>query len=584
MLWQIYLSYVLITLWSLMMVAWYSSRSFKQFYLAKTSENLKCCAVLVTEVMAEKFSTYDRSKATTLCKTIDREISTRITIILPSGLVLGDSELEPDRMDNLADRPEVKKALAGIIGTCTRYSHTLKKEMMYAAVPVEQKGQIIGVVRASIPVSVIGKTLKGIYLRVILGSLVVVLLAAAVSLIVSRHINKPVEEMKKGADRFAAGNLEYRLPIPDCEELGGLARAMNQMGTQLNDRIRMITQQRNELEAVLSSMVEAVIVVDLKERIIRFNQAAARLFNLELRQAHGGNIKEVIRNIDLQNFVSKTLGNEKPIEGDIILHNGKDLFLQAHGTMLYDTQGKGMAALIVLNDITHLKKLESMRREFVANVSHELRTPLTSIKGFVDTLKNGALSDRQHAKRFIDIVALHVDHLNAIIEDLLRLSRIEQEAAKEQIILERQEIKPVLERAIFVCDNKAAEKSIKIDCICGDDIKSGISPALLEQAVVNLIDNAIKYSDPENSVRVEAERTEKEVIISIHDQGRGISKEHLSRIFERFYRVDKARNRKLGGTGLGLAIVKHIVQVHGGRISVDSIQGKGSTFSIYLPL
>jgi len=259
------------------------------------------------------------------------------------------------------------------------------------------------------------------------------------------------------------------------------------------------------------------------------------------------------------------------IEDDIILHNGKDRFLQAHGTMLYDTQGKGMAALIVLNDITRLKKLENMRREFVANVSHELRTPLTSIKGFVETLKNGALADKQHAERFINIVARHVDHLNAIIENLLRLSQIEQEAVKEQIVLERQQLKQV-------------GKNIKIEINCNDDIEAKISPALLEQAVVNLIDNAIKYSESEKSIRVEAEKTLKEVIISIHDQGCGISKEHLPHIFELFYRVDKAGSRKLGGIGLGLAIVQHIVQVHGGHISVDSTLGKGSTFSLYLPI
>lgn len=582
--WQIYLSYILITLWSLMMVAWYSSLSFKQFYLTKTTENLRCCALLATEVMAEKFSTYDRHKINALCKKINCETSFSITVILPSGLVLGDSGEEPDSMDNLADRPEVKKALAGMVNTCIRYSPRLKKEMIYAAVPVKKGKHIIGVVRSSMPLSLVGKSLKGIYQRVVLGSLVVVFLAALVSLIVSDRINKPVEEMKKGADHFAAGDLEYRLAVPDSEELGGLAKAMNQMAAQLNERISTITHQRNELEAVLSSMVEAVIVVDTKECIIRFNRTASHFFNFELTQAQGVNIKDVIKNIDLQNFVSRTLLQEKPIEDDIILHNGKDRFLQAHGTMLYDTQGKGMAALIVLNDITRLKKLENIRREFVANVSHELRTPLTSIKGFVETLKNGALADKQHAERFINIVARHVDHLNAIIENLLSLSRIEQEAVKEQIVLERQQIKQVLAQAAGVCEGKAAGKNIKIEINCNDEIEAKISPALLEQAVVNLIDNAIKYSEIENSVRIEAKKTQKEAIISIHDQGCGISKEHLPHIFERFYRVDKAGSRKLGGIGLGLAIVQHIVQVHGGHVSVDSTLGKGSTFSLYLPI
>ncbi|MBN1227175.1 MAG: PAS domain-containing protein, partial [Deltaproteobacteria bacterium] len=563
---------------------------YELFGLDKTMENLKCCAFLTTEIMAGKFLTYDRHKINALCKKINRDTSFRITVILPSGLVLGDSEIstnangEIDHMDNLANRPEVKNALSGAVGTCIRYSPILKREMIYAAAPVKEGERIIGVVRTSIPVSSVRKSLKGIYQRVVLGSLAVVFFAALVSLIISRHINKPVEEMKKGADHFAEGDLAYRLAIPGSEELAKLAEAMNQMAVQLNERISTITHQKNELEAVLSSMVEAVFVIDTKERIIRFNRTAARLFDFEPTQAQGVNIKEMVENVDLQNFVSKTLSQGKPIEDDIVLHNGKDRFLQAHGTMLYDTQGKSMAALIVLNDITRLKKLENIRSEFVANVSHELRTPLTSIKGFVETLKNGALTDTHHAERFINIVSRQVDHLNAIIENLLSLSQIEQEAVKEKIVLERQQIKQALAHAAGVCGSKAIEKNIKIEIVCNDEIEAKISPALLEQAVVNLIDNAIKYSDPGKMVRIEAEKNQKEVIISIHDQGHGIAEEYLPRIFERFYRVNKAGSRKLGGIGLGLAIVQHIVQVHEGHIAVDSTLGKGSTFSLYLPI
>ncbi len=584
LLWQIYLSYVLITLLSLVAVTWYSSRSFKQFYLTETGKNLKTRAYLTVKLVAGKFSPSDWPQVNALCKKISSEIFTRLTILLPSGMVIGDSEEDPGLMDNHADRPEIKKALAGMVGISIRYSPTLKQEMMYTAIPVYKDGQIEGVVRTSMPVTAIDKTLNTIYFRIALGGLVVILFAAGISLIVTHYINKPIEEMRKGADRFAKGDLEYRLPVPDCEEIAGLAEAMNQMAGQLHERIRTVTQQRNELEAVLSSMVEAVLVVDTQEHIIRVNKAAARLFDLELAKAQGRSVQEMIRNTDLQHFMAKTLSSADPVEDDIILHDGKDRFLQAHGTMLYDAQGSGLAALIVLNDITRLKKLENMRREFVANVSHELKTPITSIKGFVETLNNGALSDTRNAKRFLDIVSRHADRLNAIIDDLLCLSRIEQEAENEAMHLEKYHLKQVLDDAVFTCDKKATEKKVKIILFCEDNATARINPALLEQAVVNLIDNAIKYSEPGSLVRIEGGKTENEAYIKIHDQGCGIPKEHIPRIFERFYRVDKARSRKPGGTGLGLAIVKHILHAHGGRISVDSTLNKGTIFSLYLPI
>jgi two-component system phosphate regulon sensor histidine kinase PhoR len=231
-----------------------------------------------------------------------------------------------------------------------------------------------------------------------------------------------------------------------------------------------------------------------------------------------------------------------------------------------------------------LKKLEKVRRDFVANVSHELRTPVTSIKGFVETLLDGAMNNPDELPRFLKIVAAQTDRLNAIIEDLLTLSRIEQEEEKSEIPLVRASVSGVLETAIEVCRQKAGEKNISLEMTCDADLTADMNAPLLEQAVINLIDNAIKYSTPDQAIQLSAERSEGELVIRVRDEGCGIGREHLSRIFERFYRVDKARSRRLGGTGLGLAIVKHIAQAHGGRATVESILGKGSTFSIHLPI
>ncbi len=355
------------------------------------------------------------------------------------------------------------------------------------------------------------------------------------------------------------------------------------MAVELREHIDTVMRQRNEIEAVLSSMVEGVIAVDMEERVISMNHAAARMFRCDLAEVQGRSIQEVVRNTVLQQFVKNALSSQEAVEKEIVLSSDIDRFLNGHGTLLRDAEGKQIGALIVLNDVTRLLRLEKIRREFVANVSHEIKTPITAIKGFVETLRDGAVENHEDAERFLEIIGKHVDRLEVIIEDLLSLSRIEQEAEREKVVLDEGRLKDVLETAIQVCEAGAIAKKIGVELSCAEEIVAKLDPQLLEQAIVNLIDNAIKYSNDGGTVRVEALQRESETIISVRDQGCGIEKEHLPRLFERFYRVDKARSRQLGGTGLGLAIVKHIAQAHGGRVAVESIPGKGSTFSIHLP-
>jgi two-component system phosphate regulon sensor histidine kinase PhoR len=281
--------------------------------------------------------------------------------------------------------------------------------------------------------------------------------------------------------------------------------------------------------------------------------------------------------------VKNALTSQEPVEKDILLYTDVERIINAHGTLLRDADKHRVGALIVLNDITRLWRLENIRRDFVANVSHEIRTPITAVKGFVETLRDGSVKDPKDSKRFLGIIEKHVDRLEAIIEDLLSLSRIERGTEGEHIMLQGGRIRDVLLTAIQVCEAKAAPKNIRVELSCNEELKANINPALLEQAVVNLIDNAIKFSDNGSSVLVKAIQMNGQIGISIRDQGCGIEKKHLPRLFERFYRVDKARSRQMGGTGLGLAIVKHITQAHGGQVSVESIPGEGSTFSIHIP-
>jgi two-component system phosphate regulon sensor histidine kinase PhoR len=257
--------------------------------------------------------------------------------------------------------------------------------------------------------------------------------------------------------------------------------------------------------------------------------------------------------------------------------------LNGHSTALYDEEGHRMGVLLVLNDVTRLRKLENVRRDFVANVSHEIKTPIAAIQGFVETLREGAMENKEDSERFLEIIQKHVRRLNAIIEDLLSLSRIEEEEGNQEIVLSQGRVRDVLSTAVQVSQVKATPTNIRMTLSCREDLMAEINPPLLEQAVVNLLDNAIKYSENGSTVRVEAKRSDEEIIISVRDEGCGIEKRHIPRLFERFYRVDKARSRKLGGTGLGLAIVKHVTQAHGGHVTVESTPGKGSVFNLHLP-
>lgn len=583
LLWRLYPTYLVIILLSIVTVGVYASTTMKKFYLRKTAQDLEARARLVEREVVDRFTRGNIALLDQLCKTLGRTSSTRITLIYPSGEVLGDSEEDPQRMDNHARRPEIKEALIGQIGVSTRYSKTVRKRMMYVAIPLIREGKVAGVVRTSIPVTEIDTALGTIYWEVALGGALMIIIAAAISLYVSRRISQPLEQMKRGAQRFAGGDLAHRLLVPDSEELGGLADSLNQMAQQLGDRIRATTEQHNELEAVLASMREGLIAVDTEERILTLNLAAGSLLGIDISTAKGHTIQEMIRNADLQRFLGRVLMEQGLTEAEIILHGMETKFLQVSGTVLRDSGGRKIGALIVLNDITRLRRLEDIRREFVANVSHELKTPVTSIKGFVETLHEGAIEDKENARKFLEIISKQADRLNAIIEDLLSLSRIEQEAERGEIQLAEENLKIVFETAIRDFEKRAEERNIKVTLNCGDDIRVKANTRLLEQAVGNLLDNAIKYSEPGSAVEVEVVKNENEVAIEVSDHGCGIAPEHLPRLFERFYRVDRARSREMGGTGLGLAIVKHITQAHGGYVAVESTIGKGSTFTIHLP-
>ena len=398
-----------------------------------------------------------------------------------------------------------------------------------------------------------------------------------------QHIGGPLDLIERGAERFARGDLTQRLPLLHSGVLGTLRRSLNVMARQLDDRMKLISRQRNELDVVLAGMVEGVISIDLRESILTVNPAAANLLGCDSGAVVGRSLQEVVRNLELYRFMKDALTSLQPLERRILFHATEDRWLDAYARILRANDQKPLGVLIVLNDVTRLCRLESLRRDFVANVSHELKTPVTSIKGFVETLLDGAIENPDDSRRFLGIVARQADRLNAIFDDLLSLSKLEQSTEQATIELSPGRLAPVLQAAIQTCEHNARLRGVAIRLVCASELRANINAALLEQAVVNLIDNATKYSESGSSVEVSAGTQGSSVQIMVRDFGAGIASSHLPRLFERFYRIDAGRSRKQGGTGLGLAIVKHIAQAHAGSVEVESQVGEGSTFLIKLP-
>ncbi len=576
--WQLFPSYWALTVVSILAVAIYAFHASSALYFQTLENDLSSRAKL----MANQIQADGGTDPDALCKAMGRAVATRFTLIAPDGTVLADSSKAPSTMENHAGRPEVRQALAGKTGTARRYSRTLGKKMMYVAVPVRNGDRKIDfAIRAALPMTAITGELNSATRRVVNASLLAGLLSLVVCIAVVRYIAAPLHGMARTAEKFAKGDFGLRIPAQQATELDDLAQALNTMAGQLGETLDSLSEQRNEQQAVLSSMDEGVVAIDRHERVIHMNRVAGAILGIDPRKTKGTIVQQVVRQANLQNFVWETLKSHKKISRDLILSGNPEKQILATGRMLNNADGKSIGALVVLRDVTQLRHLETVRADFVANVSHELKTPITSIKGFVETLLSSDWNHEPEARRFLEIIRQQSDRLGAIIDDLLTLSRLEQ---KEGVILKEPcPLESIFSHAANLCQIQALEKEIAIESTCPEGLEFSINAPLLEQALVNLLMNAIKYSDPGKTVRLSAAAHVEQVCIVVEDEGFGIERQHLDRLFERFYRVDTARSRKLGGTGLGLSIVKHIVQAHGGAIAVESQPGKGSTFTITLP-
>jgi two-component system phosphate regulon sensor histidine kinase PhoR len=589
--WKIYPYFLLIVLVSVLALMATASVMFRHFYLEELDRDMQSRLRILVQDLA--YRPLDPSDIENLCRILGPQTLSRVTVILPDGRVIGDSAEEPARMGNHSDRPEIKTAMAGDVGRAVRFSDTVRRRLLYLALPILRESRVVGVARMARPVVEIDAELRSLMWQIGLGGGGIALFAALACWVLARRISRPLEELRLAAERYAHGDFKTRVPVPDTLETAELVRTMNQMAADLDVRMRTMIRQKNEQQAVFSGMLEGVVAMDREGCLIGLNPAAARWLDIDVDRALGRSIQEVVRNPHLYLCLDEALmAGEAPVETEVILRDPAERVLQVRARSFNGEDGRPMGVLMVLNDVTRLQRLETVRRDFIANLSHELKTPITAIKGYLETLtEEGGLEGLAPAgftmpteiARVLGILRRQTDRLQALVEDLLSLSRIEHQAGGGQIVLTRTPLLPVLEMAIESCAAKAAIKNIDVVLDCPSTLEADLNDPLLAQAVENLIDNAIKYSEVGTRVDVSARQATAGVSIEVRDQGMGIEHQHLARIFERFYRVDQARSRALGGTGLGLAIVKHIALAHRGTVRVESHPGQGSVFGIDLP-
>jgi len=587
--WQIYPPILALIALSMIAVLVYMAYAFRTSSMEATLDSLKAKAVLLEQVFMPAAQVTDPQKANNLCKDIGIQLKSRITIIeMPSGNILCDSDSDPAKMDNHANRDEISNAYrTGIDSHSERFSATVRKQLIYYGHPVKDaEGKTVYVVRIAIPKADFNAFLKLYDTKVLMVAIAVLFLSALAGFLISKKITAPITSIRKIVAGFAQGNLEKKIQVPDTQELADLADATNLMASQLKSRIEAIDLQRNQLSAILTSMTESVLALDSRLVITEVNPAAAALLGLPLSGCLGMTIFEAVRNTGIHDLASNTLESEVTTETNITLAgpDNSEVHIQAHGTRIYGPEKAGNGVLLVLTDVTRITMLENMRKEFVANVSHEIKTPITSIRLSAETLRDELGQIAPDKIRFSDIILRQAERLNNIISDILLLSTIEHDTERSLIETSDSPVSPVLKNAIEICASRADEKKMSIKLECDSSLKARINPEMLEHAVVNLIDNAIKYSPEATIIAISAEQSGKTVTISVTDHGFGIEEQHLGRLFERFYRVNKGRSREHGGTGLGLSIVKHIALAHKGSVSVTSTPDIGSTFSIILPI
>jgi two-component system phosphate regulon sensor histidine kinase PhoR len=576
--WRIAVPYVLLILVTMLGLILYGAHAVRGAYLSELETRLTGEARMLTETVGPHLT--DTEAGSELQTTVQRSadlVGARVTVIGQDGTVVGESHEDRTQMDNHLYRPEVQEALAEGQGSSVRFSRTLGYDMMYVAVPITDGKEVTGFVRLALSLQEVEASVARFRWAILGGGLVAAAIAVALAIAVAERIARPVRQLTGVAERMAQGELGARLYPAASDEIGLLTSSFNYMADQLEEKVAALADERTQLAAVSDNMADGVLILDQEGRVRLINPSAARLLGTAEEEALGLSFAQVTRHhevIDIWRGCQQA-GGERT---QLLQIGTEEHFWRVMVTPLEEKDQRG--SLVILQDLTELHRLQTVRQDFIGNVSHELRTPLASLRALVDTLRDGALEDPPAAQRFLNHMEMEVDTLTQIIQESLELSRIE--SGRVPLRLSSTPVTDLVLPALERLGPQAELAGLQVHL----DLPEGIPEVLadqerIQQVVTNLVHNAIKFTPVGGEIHVSAGRADDEVVISVRDTGVGIAAEDLPRVFERFYKADRARSG--GGTGLGLAIAKHIVQAHGGRIWASSTEGQGSTFSFSLP-
>ncbi|MBF0385138.1 MAG: PAS domain S-box protein [Candidatus Omnitrophica bacterium] len=581
---KVIITNILVTVCSLGLLSFLLEREIENKYLDGIKESLRAQSLLISKMLPlGSLKSNDYMTAQKYLESYRGPKSPRVTVIDNSGKVLADTSKsieEITSMENHIERPEFKSALSGFEGISLRYSDTLKISMLYIALPIKENNSLIGAVRTAMPIKDINIILLETRKRILLVFFISLLLGILLANLLSYQTINTIKSMIDISRYYSKGDFTKKMLIIPKDEIGELARNLNIMGQKIESQLKEIKAQKQKLEAMFNSMNEGVIVTDEKATVLSFNKQIENTFPVKHQESVGKNLLETIRNIEIYEIVRKTINYTEPISAEVTLVYPSQKTFKINSTPILENNSIA-GCLVVIHDISELRRIENIRKEFIANVSHELKTPLTSIKGYVETLLDGAINDKENNRRFLEIMRGESDRLESLINDILSLSSIESKEMKPDKTAF--ELSQILRELLPSFEARLKGKSIILNNYIEKRLTVIADKKQLSQVFINLIDNAIKFNKNNGSIDIKSRDMMTSIEISISDTGLGIPNKDITRIFERFYRVDKARSREMGGTGLGLSIVKHIIDGHNGTLRVESTEGLGSTFFFTLP-
>lgn len=577
--WKLVLSYLLVVLVAVGSLGLYLGHEADRDYVSALEDGLAAQAALISDELGPALTDPAHTAASrSTAARAAKSGGARVTLIAANGTVLADSEHDPATMENHASRPEVRDALTRGRGSSIRHSATLGLDMLYVAVAERRAGVATRVVRVALPLRAVAAAERRIWVRLAIAAVAAAVLSLLISLAFSKRSLAAIRRLSQAASRLAAGDLDARVSSRGTDEIASLAAAFNDMANEIRLMVRELREEKQKVETIFARMGEAIVVTDPAGRINLCNPAFERVFGVPCEQAHGLTVADATKSNPLdQAFRAALEGAQQTAEVRVLFPAQRIL----EATVTGITDGQTLGAVGILHDVTQLRRLEAVRREFVVNASHELQTPITAIRAMTETLLAGGRDDPALTERFLQDLERQANRLGALVRDLLDLASVEAGVHSHGSGMVA--VSEVASNVAEQLRSLAEQRQVAVELDVPADVTVGCDWASLSRILSNLLDNAIKYTEAGGRAGVTASRADDVVSVTVWDTGIGIPSTDLERVFERFYRVDKGRSRALGGTGLGLSIVKHLADTLGGRVSVESELGKGSRFTVVLP-